>query len=164
MRTVIIDKELLKRDPEEFYRLVKFSHLSLRNLSGYYPSFDQWYKEKIYPGLSTGERKILLHYVNHKCSGIAILKSSSEEKKLCCLRVTSEFYGSGVGIKLFSNAFEHLETETPLLSIAEEKLPIFKRIFSHFKFEVGDEYNEIYRKKKIEISFNGLLIENPLKD
>ena len=157
MRSIILDKKAFQEDPDKFESLVKFSHFSLSSLSTFYPTFDKWYFEKVYAGLYNGERKILLHYLGNNLAGIAILKSTSYEKKLCCLRVTPSFYGSGVGLKLFSESFKYLETERPLLSVSEEQLPIFHRIFNHFSFEIGDEYRDLYRKKKNEISFNGLL-------
>jgi hypothetical protein len=157
MRSIIVDSNLYAHEPDKFEGLHKLSSDTLSNLSEYYPGFGQWYAHKVVPGLKTGERKILLRYIDNRIAGIAILKSTSEEKKLCCLRVLPDFQGSGVGIRLFAESFKHLETEQPLLSVAEEQFSRFERIFRYFSFEVGNRYEDLYRKKKFETSYNGLL-------
>ena len=68
-----------------------------------------------------------------------------------------EFQGTGVGLRLFERAFEKLENDMPLLSIAEEQRETFKKLFSHYGFELAKEYKGYYRPLKDELSFNGLI-------
>jgi hypothetical protein len=130
----------------------------LSSLRDCYPEFDMWYSDKVVPGISSGHRSILLEYRRDQLAGFAILKDDGAEKKLCCLRVTENFQRSiGLGIRMFERAFEELGTEKPLLSVSEERLPAFQRIFDHFGFELSAVYDGRYRWGKVEFAFNGLL-------
>jgi len=158
MPTTVINRRLLEQDPVEFSRLLDIAFPQVDSLSVFYPEFAQWYKSKVLLGLATGERTILMSETGNLLSGIAILKHSETEKKLCCLRVLKPFEGSGVGLRLFDEAFDVLGTTKPLLSISEEQRPKFSRVLNHFGFECAQEYDGLYREKKIEYSFNGLLL------
>jgi GNAT superfamily N-acetyltransferase len=129
----------------------------LDQLSAFYPKFSSWYQDKVVPGILAGTRRILVRRIDGNLAAIAIVKLTDEEKKLCCLRVLPNYQGTGVGIKLFEDAFAALETDRPLLSVAEEQIPRFKRVFDHFGFELSERYRDIYRPNKDEYSFNGLL-------
>jgi ribosomal protein S18 acetylase RimI-like enzyme len=148
---------LAVKDPGLFAALSAVAKRELASLSSLYPGFDDWYRSKVEPGLLTGERKILLRYSGSALAGIAILKTA-EEIKLCCLRVLPGFHGSGVGPRLFNDAFEVLGSARPLLSVANEQLPAFKKIFDHFGFQTGAEYVDLYRPSSTEYSFNGTLL------
>lgn len=98
-----------------------------------------------------------MRHVGTQLAGIAVLKHDLEERKLCCLRVLPDFSGSGLGLRLFEDSFEMLQTDYPLLSVCEEQLPHFQRVFDHFGFRTGSRYDGFYRRGVAEHSFNGLL-------
>ncbi len=128
-------------------------------LRNYYPEFDLWFSKKVYPQLFTGERAILAEYREGQLAGFAIVKDNGFEQKLCCLRVMPSFQNArGLGLRLFDRTFDYLETDKPVLSVSEEMLPKFNRIFSHFGFKMAQQYDGYYRKEKSEFSFNGLLL------
>jgi ribosomal protein S18 acetylase RimI-like enzyme len=156
MKSFVLDHVMAARDPGLFAALAKVAKHELFAVSSFYPRFDQWYSSKVEPGLQSGERKILLRYSNSTLAGIAILKTA-EERKLCCLRVLPGFQGSGIGLRLFGDAFELLGSDKPLLSVANEQLPAFQKIFNYFGFQTGAEYVDLYRPSSIEYSFNGTL-------
>jgi len=155
--TVVLDRNFALRYPEIFSAYEELAFARLVHLSEYYPNFSKWYSEKVRPGLIGGERKILLRYVGKNLGGIAILKDSKTEKKLCCLRVMPAYQGSGMGVRLFEDSFRRLETERPLLSICEEQSERFAKVFDHFGFELTRKYENYYRLNKSELSFNGLI-------
>ena len=76
------------------------------------------------------------------------------EKKLCHLSVMPPYKNKGYGIKLFKQSFMELETEKPFLTVSEEKLVEFKRIFEYFRFELTDVIDGYYRKGKKEYFYN----------
>jgi GNAT superfamily N-acetyltransferase len=153
----LIDRKYLGSNPDAFQNLLPriFDHLS--ELSGYYPGFDEWLEKKVLPGLMSGERSILLEYRRGDLSGLAIVKDDESEQKLCCLRVLPPYQGTGVGLKLFERSFEVLNNDSPLLSIAEEQLVVFRKIFQYYGFEFAKIYPDYYRPFKAELSFNGLI-------
>lgn len=155
--TKIIDREFILAHPGSLAQIGDFVRTSLFGLSGYYPLFDQWLESKVLPGMLSGERSILVEHYRRRFSGLAIVKDDGIEQKLCCLRVMPEFQGTGVGLRLFERAFEKLENDMPLLSIAEEQRETFKKLFSHYGFELAKEYKGYYRPLKDELSFNGLI-------
>jgi ribosomal protein S18 acetylase RimI-like enzyme len=157
MESTVIDQELVLRNPERFVVLSAMAKAELTAVSVLYPEFAKWYESKVEPGLLSGERKILIRASAGRLAGLAVLKLA-DERKLCCLRVLPAFQGSGVGVRLFRDAFEILETEHPLLSVANERLPAFERVFNYFGFRVGAEYADLYRKNSLEYCFNGTLM------
>ena len=92
---------------------------------------------------------------NYNClRGIAILKYN--EKKLCHLSVMDAYKNKGYGIKLFKKSFEELKTEKPFLTVSEEKLPDFKRVFDYFGFKLTNVIEGYYRDNKKEYFYNQL--------
>lgn len=122
-----------------------------------YPDFSIWFEEKVLPGLLTSERSIIIEERNSEIAGFAILKHTHMESKICTLRVRDTYENTGLGIKLFEQSFDLLETSSPLLSVSDEMLPKFNKIFKYFGFSHEDTYPEKYRPKASELSFNGLL-------
>jgi hypothetical protein len=132
-------------------------------LQASYPLFDDWLWRKVVPGISKGERSVVIETRESRAVGLLIVKHSKIEKKLCTVRVRPHFENKGLGLKLFATAFELLETERPLLSVSESALPRFSRIFDHFGFAQEGIYEGVYRPKVFEYSFNGLLTASPRK-
>lgn len=154
---LILNRSLLLADGELFSIQQDAVFGRLAQLSHFYPKFNHWYREKVIPGLTSGEREIILKFSDQRLAGIAILKISESERKLCCLRVLDEFHGSGVGVHLFRDSFDRLGTSKPLLSVASEQAEKFERIFTFFGFQKVAEYPGMYRKNNTETSFNGLI-------
>lgn len=157
----VIDRHLYVSDPDGYTRALSIAIDNLRELSGYYPDFDSWLSRRVLPGIISGERSILLEKSRGTLGGIAIVKDTPLEQKLCCLRVLPENQGSGVGLRLFERAFDALQNRSPLLSVSEERLGSFSRIFKYYGFELTEEYPDFYRPLKSEFSFNGLLYRSP---
>ncbi len=152
-----IDKEFFKNNSGLYFAAIPVIKDLLCDLSGFYPDFENWLEEKVYKGIVTGERSIILHYINNDISGLAIVKDTECEKKLCCLRVLPKYQGSGVGIKLFQKSFNTLNCDKPLLSISQEKEADFLKVFRYFGFSLEKKYIDYYRKGSYENSFNGYL-------
>lgn len=129
----------------------------LYEAKNYYPSFDSWYFQKVIPEARIGKREIISEVRDGKIVGVMILKNTSEEKKICSLRVSDEFQNHGLGVRMFEKAFKILETDKPFLTVSEEKLPSFQKIFTYFQFTQTERLENYYREGKKEFSFNGHL-------
>lgn len=160
MRSLLVTHKMFESDPERFDNLVDSTRDHLIHLSSFYPSFAHWYDCKVVPGLRRGDRTLVLRYFNGPLGGIAITKDDGLEKKLCCLRVLPHLNGSGLGLRLFEDAFQVLSTEKPLLSVSDEQLLKFHRIFTHFGFVHGKRYDDLYRVGCVEHSYNGQLVSD----
>lgn len=136
----------------EDYREIFNALSSARSL---YPCFEKWFYEKVLVGLDSDERKILTEYsADGRLAGIAILKVTSKESKLCNLTILPEFQKRGFGIRLFNRVFEELGTQKPFLTVSEEKYPEFKRLFDYFGFEVTSVKDGLYRSDRVEYFLN----------
>jgi hypothetical protein len=129
-----------------------YAHLAYAEL--YYPDFQKWYYQKVVPGIFSREREIIVEKRGDEIAGIAILKKKSMEQKLCTLRISHEFQNKGIGLRLFERSFESLQDEKPFLTVSEEKLHEFKRIFDYFGFQLTSIHDDLYRVGKKEYFFN----------
>lgn len=153
----IIDRSFLLQHSLMPKKIDDFLMETLGGVRLYYPDFKSWINYTVIPGVFTGERSIILEYRQNDLAGLAILKDSPDEKKLCCLQVMPKYQGTGIGLTLFERSFCFLDTKKPLLSISEEQKNNFYKLFNYYGFEFGEEYNDYYRPLKNEFSFNGLL-------
>lgn len=159
IRSVIINKKSIESCEEANFLLPQI-HQELIDLSYLYPGFKTWYEQKVLPGIILGERSLLVEIRNNTLAGVAIIKDDGLEKKLCCLRVLSEFQNkSGIGLKLFERSMDELNTKYPLLSVSNDKAHDFEKLFRYFGYKKSWEYPDLYRPQKIEFSFNGLILE-----
>lgn len=153
----IIDQNILINDEKRALFLIKYIFDELNILNNYYPNFDLWLTQKVLNGMYDGTRQLLIKWSSQKIAAISIIKNNTLEKKICCLRVMSDYINSGVGVRIFVDSMKKLEEEKPLLSVNENNLPQFKRIFNYFGYKQYSIYPSLYKTGISEISFNGLL-------
>lgn len=137
--------------------LIDFAFAYLIKNNTYYPDIHLWIKNVVKKGIVNGERKIILNIINNEIAGIAIIKDTQIEKKICCLRVFNKYINSGCGVLLFKKSMELLQTEKPLLTIEKGKIECFTKIFNYFGYLKTEEYPNFYKNNLTELSFNGLL-------
>lgn len=68
-----------------------------------------------------------------------------------------EYQNKGIGIKLFELSMKYLNDDYPLLSVDNQRLIQFEKVFHHFGYTYTSEYPDLYIDKNTEISFNGVL-------
>lgn len=124
------------------------------NSRDYYPGFEQWFFKTVLDGHLFGERKFITEYFNGQLAGVAIVKITPEENKLCNLTVRDEFKNRGFGVRLFKKAFESLETEHPFFTVSEDKNREFEKIFKYFNFQLTSNHNGLYQPNKTELFYN----------
>lgn len=89
--------------------------------------------------------------------GLAILKKTKLEKKICTLRVNRNFRGVGIGKKLIEFSLDWLECEKPLITLRKSKQPQFGKLFDYYGFELAQKNVDYYRMLSSELAFNGVL-------
>lgn len=127
--------------------------INLQSAETYYPGFTEWYYQKVLPDVICGEREIITEIRDSQIVGISIIKNNYE-KKLSTLKVMDSYQNKGLGLKLFEKSFEKLETEKPFLTVSEEKLHEFKKVFNYYGFKLTSIHDDLYRKSKKEYFFN----------
>ncbi|PKF78959.1 N-acetyltransferase [Vibrio sp. vnigr-6D03] len=126
----------------------------LLDLSNEYPNILNWYEKKVVPGLANGTRKLFVHIRNEKIIGLAIAKNELKEKKICTVRVSPQMYGKGLGVRLFNEAMEWLDTSTPHVTVSESKFHLFERLFEHYGYRLTSTHMSRYREGQVEYLFN----------
>lgn len=136
-----------------------YSFLFLLNFE--YPKFTQWYNS-LYKtnGLLNDEREIIICTVNRNIVGVAILKNSETEKKICTLRVLPTYQCLGIGSALLEKSFELLNNDKPLITIHISKYQSFKRLFEKYNFSLEQQMQGYYGLMRSELSYNGMLSDD----
>jgi hypothetical protein len=123
-------------------------------LSEDYPDFERWFRSKVVPGIRVGTRKLFRIERNGDLVGIGIAKREEEERKICTVRIAHSFFGRGLGLKVFDNCLRWLDTDRPHLTVSEQKLPAFERIFDSYGFELTSKKYGRYLPRVTEFSYN----------
>ena len=123
-----------------------------------YPGFDEWFFDKVKNGLIDGDREVIVFVQKRYIAGIAVLKNTQEEKKICTLRVLEKFQRNGIGKSLISQSLEILGTETPLITVSSSKETQFHSLFKHFGFKKCSELQDYYICNEQESTYNGILL------
>ena len=90
-------------------------YVFLKWLNLEYPGFNTWYDNLFTENkeLKSG-REIIICEKEYSIAGIAILKSTEEEQKICTLRVAKRYQRQGIGKRLMELSFEWLQNDKPL--------------------------------------------------
>lgn len=128
----------------------------LKQLGDYYPDFHYWFYNKVVPGVNLNKDKVILGYSRNKLVGVSIIKDDNSEKKLRALRIAPEFQKNGYGLYLMDKSLELLKTDKPLLSVSQDMLHDFSRLFiERYEFDLTRVHKNLYKKGKLEYQFNG---------
>lgn len=169
----------------DYYKLTKINPKSLRNymvtdagekamdrlyndlkdLVSSYPNFEEWFDTIVRPEVdcAEGKREIIIALSeveeNPKAilTGIAILKNTDKQKKICTFRIHENYRNQGIGSELFEQCFEYLGTRKPVISISEDKINMFEKHIEKYGFELVEILDAKYVKGKKEYVYNGML-------
>ena len=137
----------------------------LFSLNFEYPQFNKWYWSLFDDsGVVKSNRELLICLDDGIVAGVSILKKDDVECKICTLRVSKQYQNLGVGSKLLEKSFEILENEKPLITIHISKFHEFEKIFNRYNFKLEQEISGCYGFFRSELSYNGVLETNLLKE
>lgn len=105
----------------EIYLITDYNHEQYQN---YY----RWFYSKSVPRVLDGSGEMLFYLDGLIVAGLAILKNTPDEKKICTLMIAEEYRKKGYGSKIVEDAFEILGTDKPLITIPERRLDEFSQI------------------------------------
>lgn len=127
----------------------------LSNMSCDYPDFNFWL-DKIQSQLNTNMRSIVVckSVSDDKILGVSILKKSSEENKICTLRVANECQRMHIGSRLMEMSLRILEDDKPLITVSEDHIIEFSALLKRFRFAFKNKIKSIYINDKYEYFFN----------
>jgi predicted GNAT family acetyltransferase len=124
------------------------------SFGGTYPDIKSWFRDKVIPGLYSGERTMLYVPGHNGIMALAILKDSPQEKKICTFYVSPEVRGKGLAQALFQESFAKLKTAKPLISVPESALKHFNKYIVQYKF--CQTNSRFFADRKLrEFEYNG---------
>lgn len=123
-------------------------------LSPDYPGIESWFRTKVVPGLRDQSRVLFRVERHSQLVGIAIAKREPSERKICTVRVAPEYFGRGIGVRLFDKALRWLDDDRPHLTVSEGKLPAFQRIFDFYGFDLTSVQSGLYKPDASEFAYN----------
>jgi len=126
----------------------------LKEISDQYPRIEEWFIDKVNPGLATGTREIFCRYKNGKLIAVGIAKNEADEQKICTLRVSQGWRGLGIGTSLLDEMVNWLGNDLPLITIPREKQIMFGPIFDRFNFQLSREVPNLYCLGTTELIYN----------
>lgn len=129
----------------------------LNDLCNEYNHFREWYWEKVIPGLASGERIIYIATDNEAIIAALILKSTNE-KKICTLRVAENYRCQGIATELLKIAFQELHYTKPLITVSSYHIHEFESFLKKNGFILYQEYPNYYKPGIVEYAFNGPLL------
>ncbi|BFT76144.1 GNAT family N-acetyltransferase [Paenibacillus sp. P36] len=137
----------------------------LRDLTESYPQFEGWFFNVVIPDieLKNGKREIIIalseveDFPGSVLTGIAILKNTDEEKKICTFRIHENFRSQGIGTELFEECFKYLGTKKPIITISSDRKEMFEHHIKFYNFAETQVLEDYYKKNSIEYVYNGHL-------
>lgn len=118
-----------------------------------YPHFEEWL-DKVLEEAPSRERCILLDVEGNEIRGIAILKNTGDERKICTLRVNDKFKRQGIGEALLKESYRILGTTRPLMTVNEDNISEYRRFLTRNGARLVSEVTSLYYCGKKEYFFN----------
>lgn len=127
---------------------------SLSDVGSYYPEFKSWLYFTFRAGIFVGERKILVAHSDGDIAGLALLKNSSSEKKICTFYVLPEYREDGIGRSLMHEAMQTLGHSDIGISVSEERNSELSPLLRSCGFSLTSVMPGHYRSEKSEFFYN----------
>lgn len=128
-----------------------------------YPKHNSWFYQKHLPETlqpNSGRDIIFAYDKEGSFYGTSFVKQDEQEQKICTLFVDEKSRGLGVGTALVEKSMEVLGTTTPMITLADYKLPMFEGLIEKYGWVQTQEITGLYNDRSAELVFNGFL-EDP---
>lgn len=153
-----IKNYISETNQESFMKLADEIYELTIHLNGTYPGYKEWFYDKQIKECLTPNRNIIfVKNEDGKIIALSCLKKDDEEKKICTLFVSDEYRKQGLGSLLFEESMKFLETTKPLVTLTEDKLPMFEKNVTKYNWELTEIVDGIYNDGIREFCFNGQL-------
>lgn len=150
----LITLSKVKNSDEEIYSRIRDFLLESDSI---YPSIGQWWKTRVVPGLTSGERLCEAIIIKGEIAALSIVKYSGKSSKLCTLRVRKNYRSLGFGQRLLRRTFENLlanKCKEVHYTISEEILSHCGEFFAPYGFYLATWNKDRYVKGKDELIFS----------
>ena len=131
---------------------------SKQSIKSLYPNFDEWFDKVLKEIEEDNTKREILFFTNIdnyglQIEGIAILKNTEEEKKICYLYI---FSFKDID-NIFEEIYNYLGTETPLLTVEKE---IFE---NRYKYILQPVNEEVRKRRKLNFDLTSIVPDKYIK-
>lgn len=135
---------------------VKKIYAFLFMLNFNYPNFKKWYNSLFESDYTIKNSREIIFCVNSgEIAGVAILKKTDLENKICTLRVSTKYEKLGLGRSLLEKSMEYLHNDKPLITLHISMYHKFKNIINRYGFQLEQEISCCYGLFRSELVYNG---------
>lgn len=153
----IISKLSTHKNETNYEELCKQLYYITDHLSQDYPQHKDWFFNKHIPQIGNGREVIYITAYGNIC-GVAFLKNTVSEKKICTFYVAEYSRNIGIGSALLKASFGYLQTERPLISMPKYKVRFFLYYVYKYDWKITQILSNYYNNENDEVVFNGNLI------
>ncbi len=121
----------------------------LEPLACFYPGFHSWLNFTFVRRLKDGTRKALIVKDKDEIQGIALLKITSDENKICTFFVAHPHRGKGVGKALMKHSLSHFNGQVSI-TVCDERREELSNFLESYEFKLQAAILGFYRKGHTE--------------
>ncbi|MBC2689796.1 GNAT family N-acetyltransferase [Pseudomonas kielensis] len=124
-------------------------HLSA--VAGLYPGFKEWLYFTFKPEFARGVREVIVAYSGNEIAGLALLKRTSVENKICTFYVFPSFRDNDIGKDLIDRSISFLDNgREMMISVSEEREAELFPLLRKSGFKLHYKIEDLYRIGKSE--------------
>ena len=138
------------RAANEIYLLTDYNKLQ-------YPEYYRWYYQTNIPRILSGEGEAIFYLDGFQIVGLSMLKRTDDEAKICTFFIDEEYRKRGYSSLLLEDSFGYLGTESPIITIPENRLDEFSKIIEAYGWVPTETTNKYYSP---EVVFNNSKVLN----
>lgn len=138
------------RAANEIYLLTDYNKLQ-------YPEYFKWYYQTNIPRILSGEGEAIFYLDGFQIVGLSMLKRTDDEAKICTFFIDEEYRKRGYSSLLLEDSFGYLGTESPIITIPENRLDEFSKIIEAYGWVPTETTNKYYSP---EVVFNNSKVLN----
>ena len=121
-----------------------------------HPKHKDWFFNKHLNDIGKDREVVFIKFHNNIC-GVAFLKKTINEKKICTFYVAEYSRKHGIGGQLLEECFNYLDTKTPLISMPKYKVQYFLYYVYKYGWKITQILPGYYNNENDEVVFNGEL-------
>ena len=138
------------RAANEIYLLTDYNKLQ-------YPEYFKWYYQTNIPRILSGEGEAIFYLDGFQIVGLSMLKRTDDEAKICTFFIDEEYRKRGYSSLLLEDSFGYLGTESPIITIPENRLDEFSKIIEAYGWVPTETTDKYYSP---EVVFNSSKVLN----
>lgn len=125
----------------------------INGLENDYCNFETWISQKVYFGLLSGNRELVFVREGNRSAGLAILKNSHDEKKICTLIISKKFQKAGIGSLLLDHCIQALGSQQQMITVTDRREGTLGPLLKTRKFNQTEMLTNYYKRNSVEYVF-----------